>query len=506
MSLLRSFLQQHSSPPKRRDSNSFSQSSHELPLYRTQTRSPTIPQNLADSVFPPAPIASSVHAATLRLQEEAATDDELLALRRREKYLQEKLQSLLDAQADGLIAGLAGGAENGSLQEEDSIRSGSSTPTVQSVQRGSRSKSPAYSKSGRHGQTVGLRAARRGIWQTIRQLSAVKSAEDGYLETDQHEDARVLQQLDAWERKRTGLHREITDIEREEGGETLQNLHGQADRLGEEIQEMEISLAQMKSRHRQLLDEIAGIENSVQSKLSSYQNSLRELDSDIQSFLKRAPEREDQSASITSPFLMLPAKRRTLSIAKEYWQDKLTDVEKTRKHVQVERDALDEGAVVWKEVVNTVTDFESVLKEEMAGLALENDKERLRQRTATLVERMEQTLRSIQGRFTSAQEKDWKLLICCIGAELEAFTRGKEILDSLLRPEEPEEQQSNGHARPPEPSVQHGAQQKTSARSSPQRKHRIASPPAKTKLLGNDSDDDPDPELLISHQQDTDDD
>ncbi|KAF2102442.1 hypothetical protein NA57DRAFT_32330 [Rhizodiscina lignyota] len=445
-------------------------------------------------MFPPVPVASGVRASTLRLEQASSTDDELLALRRREEYLQGKLQALLDAQADALVAGLTGG-ENGGVLEDDELRSGSSTPTVQSVQRGSRSKSPNINNNREQGRNVGLRTARRGIWQTIRQLSVVKNEQDGYLGADQQEDERILEQIDMWERKRTGLQRKMSEIEEQEGSEDVTTLQRDADTLGGEIEELEIRLAQMKTRHRQMLEEIADIENAVQSKLSSYSNSLSMLERDIQSFLKTAPEREDQNASRTSPFLMLPPKRRTLSMAKEYWQDKLTDVERARNDAQVEKDALDEGAIVWKEVVNTVTDFEASLKEEMVGLVKENDKEKLEQRTADLGRRLDETLQGIEERFRMAEEKDWKLLICCIGAELEAFKQGKEILESLLAPQG---QEGNGHTVVPGPSSP--GPLKTSARGSPRIKSKISSPPAKIALPANDSDDDPDPELLISHQ------
>lgn len=505
MSLFRSFLQQNATPPKRRDSNTYTrESTHELPLYRTRSESPSIPRNLAASVFPPAPIASSVHASALRLEEASATDGELLHLRRREQYLQRRLQGLLDAQADGLVAGLAGGAENGALAEEDGVRSGSSTPTVESVRPGSRSKSPAVSNDSGQGQKMGLRAARRGIWQTIRQLSAVKTEQDGYMEADQLEDERTLQQIDAWERKQTGLQREMREIEEQEGGDGVQSLQSEADKLSGEIQEIEIRLAQMKTRHRKLLDEISSIENSVQSKLSSYKSSLSMLEKDIQQFLETAPDREDQSASRTSPFLMLPPKRRTLSMAKEYWQDKLNDIERTRKDAQVEKDALDEGAMVWKEIVNSVTDFEASLKEEMVVIVKEQDKEKVAQQTVDLGKRMDRTLQSIEERYRMADERHWKLLVCCIGAELEAFKQGKEILESLFAPQT-EEDGTNGHTVSPGPSMP-PEPKKTSARSSPRRKSRLSSPPAKKAILVNDSDDDPDPELLISHQRDADDD
>lgn len=495
MSLLRSILQQST------DRRSFSRA-YELPLYNNDRT--TIPPPLTESVFPASPVVDELHGSTIRLEETRSKPNELIELQRRERYLQERLQRLLDAQADGLLAGLSGGQEgDGDAIEDGSFRSGSSTPTMQSPRRGSSRHSGREEITRPREKKIGLGAARKRIYQTIKQLSAVKAEEDEFLASDQIEDEHVLEQIDAWERKRSGLQHEMKDIEEQDQGQNARTLQEEADKLGTEIQDMEIRLAQMKTRHRQMLDELTGIENAVQSKLSSYKSSLSTLEKDIKDFLRTAPDRakQDHSGARTSPFLLLPPKRRTLSMAKEYWQDKLNDLERAKKDNEVEREALDEGAGVWKEVVNTVTDFEGILKQEVALLARESDKSKLEERTEDLLSRMSDTLNSLEERLKLAEEKDWKLLMCCIGAELEAFKQGKEILESLLKPKDLE---SNGHVAEAGPSKQAPRVKSPPSRSSPRRPIANSSPqPAKEIVsAASDSDDDPDPELLISHQQD----
>jgi len=45
---------------------------------------------------------------------------------------------------------------------------------------------------------------------------------------------------------------------------------------------------------------------------------------------------------------------------------------------------------------------------------------------------MEHTIRFVDDKLSFATSKKWKLLVCCIGAELEALRQGKEVLEDTL--------------------------------------------------------------------------
>jgi hypothetical protein len=47
-----------------------------------------------------------------------------------------------------------------------------------------------------------------------------------------------------------------------------------------------------------------------------------------------------------------------------------------------------------------------------------------------LISRMDRTMFYIESKLKLAESKNWKLLVCCIGAELEAFKQGREILEN----------------------------------------------------------------------------
>ena len=147
----------------------------------------------------------------------------VLALERREKQLQADLQALLDAQSEGLIAGLSGGAEDNASSDGFAA----STPSTMSV-RDDRGPLPSI-KSGK--RKLGLRAARRGILLAIRELADVKRDEGLAIGESMARDADFLRQIDDWLKKRAGLEMEIRHIDGAEEGRRLVRLRAQGSSL-----------------------------------------------------------------------------------------------------------------------------------------------------------------------------------------------------------------------------------------------------------------------------------
>lgn len=461
MALLRSFFQSPPLAPRWLSSPS----THELPLYQP---APTVP---------PPPVTSNVSVSTRRLEQRRYVPDTLVALERRERYLQDHLQALLDAQAEGLTAGLSG-------ETADNESEGSSTPTLRSTRDGSVSpaRRPAHT---RRGQKMGLRSTRRAIWRTIRELADIKAQEDTFLESSNADDAEVLAQIEGWEKKHEGLTKVIGEIEGGGNSAAVRGLKDEAAHLVVEMDEMESRLAQMKNRYRKLTDEIAELENNVHAKLSSYKESLSLLDEQVQRFLAGPPVRHGiASAKDSTSFLSLPASRRTLAMAKEHWQLERAEAERRCAAAEAEREALTEGAVVWRDVVTEVTDFEKLLQEQMQDTAPVSQPHSKSSRggnfdVSHLIEHMDYTIQQIEDKLQLAEAKGWKLLVCCIGAELEAFRQGRDILEATLRTEDPAPYQS---------------QMLSSRQKTQQLPDRGGDDPYEN------SDGEPDPELLISHQ------
>lgn len=340
------------------------------------------------------------------------------------------LQDLLDAQAEGLMAGL------GNPVPEELTSNGSLTPTVSSMR--SQTQSPTRPGARRK---FGLRGARRALYRTMLDCAKLKEEENAVVQAELDRDGAILGQLHDWEDRRNGLEKEVARIEKQDTETTKQSLKEEASHLQSRIDDMELRLSRMKNRHRQLLEEIQELENSVQSQLSSYKSSLSLLESNIQDFLTRPPVRVTQEPSEESTFMSLPPKRRTLEMAKDYWSAHSSSLSSQQKAAARNRAALEEGAVVWRQVVEEVTAVEQFLREEMQKLATgtrRNSKGKAKSKSSprnespnpgSILERMDRAIAFVGSKLTLARSKNWNLLEVCIGAELEALRQGRNLLE-----------------------------------------------------------------------------
>ncbi|KAK5704708.1 hypothetical protein LTR17_021664 [Elasticomyces elasticus] len=398
------------------------ESSHQLPRWRT-------PSPMAASIIPP-PIVQSTYAGSPRPAPKSVVFERPLPppVDDRQSELQADLQFLLDAQAEGLVQGWEGGVP------DDHTSTGSTTPTAQSVRSnsGRRKARPLRKKPG-------LRSARKGIYNSILALSAVKAEELRAIDVETREKEDTLSQIDEWEQKRQGLEEATRHVDESEDTVRFQRLRQEADVLQEEINSVELQLADLKARQRKLLRHAEQAENAVQAKLASYTSSLSLLEADVKSFLSSThggSRTQDASASVWK----LPSKRRTLDMAREQWIAEKDHLQEDRASVEHERAALIEGAAAWKEVITHVADFEKQMRSSMTNLSSSqsawdeepspsNDNpEQLRE----LLGNLDSVLGHVETQFAIATDRDWKLLIAAIGAELDALRQGRQILQNVL--------------------------------------------------------------------------
>jgi hypothetical protein len=486
MSLFNSVL--GSLSPKFRDSFEDNRvRDYELPMYSSPPTSPRIPPPIASTVMWTAP--------TMSLSPPPRVPDDLLALQRRARHLEQQLQELLDAQADGLVSGLAG---NESIPE-DQKSNGSTTPTVSSVRGYDKGSETEVYEPTRQKKKVGLGAARRGIFRRIQELASVKAEEMDLLDNDLKDIQAIVNKTHVWGQKRSRLAKKVHDIEGESTGARPQTLQKEATKLEQEIRRKEEELWALKTRHRRVLSELADTENSVEAKLSTYKASLSILDKEIAEFLSRPPDTDHVSLSL-SPFLSLPIKRKTLEMAHDYWQEEHTRLSEKCHEVDTDRAALDEGAVLWKDVVKSVGDFEASLQSHMQQAGRSNNPDH-----SKLLTQMETTIVNLEDKLELATSRSWNLLVCAVGAELEAFKQGKDILEEALGiskkgKEKTTEMTEMGEmlVETESPSFESEEQGSSSAIRIPHSPPK-SSTPAQPKFFDTD-DEDPDPELMISHQ------
>ncbi len=355
----------------------------------------------------------------------------LLALERKERQLQQDLQALLDAQSEGLIGGLSGATP------DDASSNGTRTPSTsvlgERVGKTVPVRQPVVKK-------LTLRGARRRISSTMQELSLVKGEESQILEAEVGERDEVLKQVEGFGKKKDGLEQEIAGIEGEDESRRVSELKDEARTVEIEIHELETKLFEMKAKHRHLMAQISELDNSVQAKLSSYKASLSIVDSQVRRFLARPPLQDAMFSQEMSPFLSLPPTRRTLEMAKDHWYNERESLRKRRGDVEIEKDALKDGAVVWEDVVTAVSAFEKRIQNEMRrlgssqkqGQGVNDTYDSPDEGMRNLLQQMDPIIAQVESKFKLAETRDWKLLVCCIGAELEALKEGRSLLQATL--------------------------------------------------------------------------
>ncbi|KAF7517208.1 hypothetical protein PCG10_001526 [Penicillium crustosum] len=376
-------------------------------------------QSFRGKRLPPVPVGASTYH-----------HDPLLYVERQTKHIQHNLQVLIDAQSEGLLSVLAG-------PQADDISAGTLTPTMSS--NASRSQSPPTVPTRQPApKKIGLRAAREGIFQSIYDLLKLREEEREILVSQTNERDNALHEIQGFLSRRTGLEDAITTIHGDEESRRSKQLEEEARNLETDIHELETRLYEMKAKHRHLVNEISDINNSVDSKLSSYTESLSLLDSDIRNYLCDPPIQPLSQNSGESTFHSLNPKRRTLDMAREHWNTEQASLHGRQQKVDAEILALEEGGGVWKQAVSEVTGFEKRLQANMrhyvdmttsttesGGSTPPGYKDGL---VRSILDDLERTTQRIESHLELAEDKDWKLLVCCIGAELEALREARGLL------------------------------------------------------------------------------
>lgn len=336
---------------------------------------------------------------------------------------------------------------------------------------------------------LGLRAARAGLSRGISLFASLKAEEDAALEDALHARKKALAYLNRLSGRRSNIAKELhaleTDAE-EPLARELVTLHSAHKSTSDQITELEGQLAMLRQRQRMLSDRIQDATSQRESGLSGYRGALKEVDSQLTAVLRRPPiqpldieamgaeaaarqhsvdidngidegrirlDDNDQAAS-KSPlpaevddasagieFLRLLPERRTEDMARFWWETEVRILERRRKEVGNEHKALEEGGAMWLEAAQLVSDFEANLRKEMTGQdgdARQSDKGKDRlptpeEKMRSQLANMTAVIAGLRMHLRTAQGKGWNLLICAIGAELEAFREARTMLRQSLR-------------------------------------------------------------------------
>ena len=448
-------------------------------------------------------LASNAHSPTNMASMTEERQDTLTSFSRQEIHLQKTLQDLLDAQSEGLQSGL-GMPPN----EDDTSTGGPDTPAPGSYNGSSQRAKGVIPVRQSTRKKIGLRSARRGISRAMNDLAALKIREEEVMEAqlaDTEEDLVVVQGLT---NKKKGLEEQILNIENEETGQNIEQLKQEEQALDAEIKALENTLWEMKSRQRHLLGQIESLDNSMQSKLSSYKAALTLAEKEATAFLARPKVVTSIAQGVSESLWVLPVPRRTLEMASEYFYEERERLRQRSHDIEVERNALQEGVVMWEDVVAEITAVEQTLQEEMQRLPADQPSKRSVENGSMdgmqiVLRRLEGAKLRIESQLTLAEERRWKLLVCCIGAELEAILAGYEMLQNVAGASQSsgmakgtniDRERANDEGRLIDeigPDLSNASKTQVIAGGCPRIMDR-----------SEDEDDEPGPELLISHMED----
>jgi hypothetical protein len=232
-------------------------------------------------------------------------------------------------------------------------------------------------------------------------------------------------------------------------------LHALRDEHGDvcaQISELEERLALLRTRRSQLENDMGTLVNRREAGLSGYRGALKEVDSQIAALLRRPPVQPVDVAALAaasgeaggddaSPggleFLRLRPERRTIGMATDWWAKEVELLEKRKAAVDMERRALEEGAEVWSEAVKLVSGFEADLRMQMKspeetrvanGAGYETEENPLGLQS----KKMRAVITGLEDLLQTVERRSWNLLICAIGAELEAFREAHMMLREAL--------------------------------------------------------------------------
>ncbi|KAF5618540.1 cellular myosin heavy chain type a [Fusarium sp. NRRL 52700] len=383
------------------------------------------------------------------------------SLQRREKALERDIQQLLDHQALGLAAGSGDGGSESNFGGDTGTGESTFYSTATSKSRMMNSlhmpvrsapdgsvipvRQPAPSKP------RGLRSARAGLQRAMAALSDLKAEENSHLNTALGQRKDALAYLDKLSKRRDDIYAELhalEDDEEEPLGQELRELGAEQQALDHDIRLLEEKLISMRNRRRWVREKIEDVKNRREAGLSGYRAAGRDVDTEVRALIQKPPvtpldidalgagekprAKENIDMLRGTEFLQLRPERRTVEMARTWWQGEIAVLERRKAQISEDRQALIEGSEVWSEVTGLVAQFEARLRELIkASQAGDADEEPQQAAIRDQLSQMDTVVEELGKRLQLAESKHWNLLICAIGAELEAFLEAKALLRKL---------------------------------------------------------------------------
>ena len=220
----------------------------------------------------------------------------------------------------------------------------------------------------------------------------------------------------------------------------MKKLADEEQEVERELKAAEERVGELRMKRERVRRKTSEAENRLETRLSSWKGSLREVERETESLVQATPRPKGMGAEKTLE---------TVSEAVEKECSLLvTDIEAADR----EKEACLQGGKLWRSVIQTISRVEDGLRDALSGrsesppsegqgecefLSIQgyrsNDKQRTKEDGMTnILNLLSSAITSLQPVLQTAEDRDWRFLTCAIGAELEALREGKEMLTSLV--------------------------------------------------------------------------
>ncbi|KAK9770378.1 hypothetical protein SCAR479_12947 [Seiridium cardinale] len=394
-------------------------------------------------------------------------DSTFRTIQRREVQIQKELQKLLDAQALALDQG---GASNGASQDGNETPRGTSRASSSPY----RSRS-ASSYEGPPAPTVvpvrqpkpkplTIRQVRTSIARSMAMLSDLKEEEEACIASAISARKTALAKANKLSHQHKAIAADLRALETDDPlRRELEDMSNEYGRVSGDIDELEGRLRALKHRKRVLEARMEEVKSECESGLSGYKGALKETERDIGEMMRvpgvkvlpidaasqfqQAPGPDANADETTKSdgldralsgheFMRMRPERRTIAMAKEWWEGEMALLSRRKDAVDKERDALSEGAEIWAHIVQLIVDYERRLSAALndSMQVRPDERHKLEENLFKSQHRdLQETMKEMEKTLHYVEERGWNLLVAAIGAELEGFVEGENILVGLMK-------------------------------------------------------------------------
>lgn len=409
-------------------------------------------------------------------------DNTFRNIQRREKQLQNELQKLLDAQGAALERQISGDAP---LSVSDSA-SGTASRRSSASQSPRRSRIEMYDRSAPlpavmpvrqpKPKRLSLRQVRNSIARAMSMLTDLKEEENQCIMESKQARVAAIAKANRLSSQYKTIASNLRALESDKDDPLRRQMESMQDEYKQvcgDIEDFEQKLRALKRTKGQLEQKMEEVRSERESGLSGYRGALKETERGIGEMMKRpgvrvleldddyvaadadaavpeteaaADDDEETQANKTKQaymqqrltgqeFMRLRPERRTLAMAKEWWEGEIDLLARRQAAVDHELEALQAGMEVWADVTGQIQEYEARLAGALGSLLPSAPGEKDRTGEKMLLNQyrdLKSTMAQLEDQLRFVESKGWNLLLAAIGAELTGFAEGEKVLQQIM--------------------------------------------------------------------------